>query len=209
MKRPKIGIGALRSCPDESAWENIQVRVARTQDDLHRVYAMRTLVYMGEQNCPFDEEFDGNDLTATHLLAEKDGAPVAALRMRWFANFAKLERVCLLCSHRGQSIVQVIVAHGFEIASRKGYRHMIAQVRSDLWPMWNHVMDCQKRPGRAPLVFSDHHYTEVDIQLPRHPGALSPDSDPYQIIRPEGDWDAPGVLDASAERSKPDHAAAA
>ena len=26
-------------------------------------------------------------------------------------------------------------------------------------------------------------------------------SDPYMIIRPEGDWDRPGVLDFSAERS--------
>ena len=30
--------------------------------------------------------------------------------------------------------------------------------------------------------------------------AITLDSDPYVIIRPEGDWDRPGVLDMSAGR---------
>jgi hypothetical protein len=33
------------------------------------------------------------------------------------------------------------------------------------------------------------------------PDAITLDSDPYIIIRPEGDWDRPGVLDASAGRA--------
>jgi hypothetical protein len=31
--------------------------------------------------------------------------------------------------------------------------------------------------------------------------AITLDSDPYVIIRPEGDWDRPGVLDISAGRT--------
>ena len=30
--------------------------------------------------------------------------------------------------------------------------------------------------------------------------AITLDSDPYVIIRPEGDWDRPGALDISASR---------
>jgi len=33
--------------------------LARTTDDLLRVTAIRAMVYMGEQDCPFAEEFDG------------------------------------------------------------------------------------------------------------------------------------------------------
>jgi len=57
------------------------VRVARTMDDMQRISVVRALVYMSEQDCPYDEEFDGNDLAgATHLLAEAGGEPLGCLR---------------------------------------------------------------------------------------------------------------------------------
>ncbi len=31
--------------------------------------------------------------------------------------------------------------------------------------------------------------------------AITLDSDPYVILRPEGDWDRPGVLDVSSDRA--------
>jgi hypothetical protein len=51
-----------------------------------------------------------------------------------------------------------------------------------------------------PLVFSDHEYIEVHAELEPHPDAITMMSDPYVIVRPEGSWDTPGVLDESAER---------
>jgi predicted GNAT family N-acyltransferase len=34
-----------------------------------RVNAIRSAVYVGEQECPYDEEYDGNDMTGVHLLS--------------------------------------------------------------------------------------------------------------------------------------------
>jgi len=68
----------------------LEVRVARTLDDLMMVVAIRALVYMGEQNCPYAEEFDGNDLVATNLIGFVNGEPAATVRMRYFGGFAKL-----------------------------------------------------------------------------------------------------------------------
>ncbi len=45
-----------------------QVRIARGLDDLLMVYTIRAAVYMAEQDCPFGEEFDGNDHCATHFI---------------------------------------------------------------------------------------------------------------------------------------------
>jgi hypothetical protein len=39
------------------------------------------------------------------------------------------------------------------------------------------------------------------LDLEPGPDAITLDSDPYVIIRPEGDWDRPGVLDISAARA--------
>lgn len=201
MSLPQIGLQSLRRQPPIDAWSTVQVRPVRTLDDLHRAFSIRTAVYMCEQDCPFDEEFDGNDLNATHLIAELDGEPVATLRMRWFADFAKLERVCILPKARRKSVVQILVAHGFEIAARKGYRHMIAQIQTRLWPMWQSVMVCSLRRDRPAFSFSDFDYVEIDIALAEHPNKLGPDTEPFQIIRPEGDWDRLGVLDASQGRA--------
>src|ERR1700730_10493326 len=38
-----------------------EVRIARSFDDLLMVYSVRSAVYIAEQECPFAEEFDGND----------------------------------------------------------------------------------------------------------------------------------------------------
>jgi hypothetical protein len=78
--------------------ENIpkySIKVARTIDDLMQVAAVRGAVYMAEQQCPYDEEFDGNDLCGTHLLGFVDGELAACIRIRYFAEFAKLERLAV------------------------------------------------------------------------------------------------------------------
>ena len=49
------------------------VRLARGLDDLMQVFAVRSAVYVGEERCPYDEEYDGNDLCAAHVLASARG----------------------------------------------------------------------------------------------------------------------------------------
>jgi len=46
----------------------ISIRIARDPNDLMLVTAIRAAVYLAEQDCPMEEEFDGNDLVAAHFL---------------------------------------------------------------------------------------------------------------------------------------------
>ena len=50
------------------------------------------------------------------------------------------------------------------------------------------------------LVFSDHADVEIEADLDPHPDAISIMHDGYLIIRPEGRWDVPGILERSAAR---------
>jgi hypothetical protein len=50
------------------------------------------------------------------------------------------------------------------------------------------------------FAFSDFDYTEVKLEIEKHPQSISLAADPYVIIRPEGLWDTPGVLETSASR---------
>jgi len=64
---------------------------------------------MGEQACPYDEEFDGNDFCAMHLIGSIGDEPAGCMRIRFFADFAKLERLAVRREFRGTPLV-------FEIA---------------------------------------------------------------------------------------------
>ena len=52
----------------------ITIKLASTSDELLQCYALRAAVFMGEQQCPYWEEFDGNDYSASHLMLYVDGA---------------------------------------------------------------------------------------------------------------------------------------
>ena len=56
------------------------------------------------------------------------------------------------------------------------------------------------RPGRARFTFSDHEYVETIRELTPPDDAVTIDSDPLTMLRPEGSWDRPGILDHSTNR---------
>lgn len=202
LPHPSTGLKSLRSQPSDTQLARIKASVATTLNDHNMIAAIRAAVFMVEQDCPYFEEFDGNDFSGLHLLAFIGREPVATLRVRWFASFCKLERVCVLPKYRGQQIERVLLAHAYEIAARKGYRLMIAQIQARLWPLWSNVMVCSLREDREPFHFSGYEYLEIDIPLQPHPDALSHLSDPYMLIRPEGYWHQAGILDQPTENSR-------
>ena len=103
----------------------IKVTTARTLEDIMRVTAIRAAVYMAEQDCPYDEEFDGNNFCATHLIGWVDGEPVACLRLRYFGGFAKMERVAVKASYRKTKIAFRLIRAGIDHAARKGFEKIV------------------------------------------------------------------------------------
>ena len=173
-----------------------QVVVARTIDELLRAIAIRSAVYMAEQDCPYAEEFDGNDFAgATHLIASVDGEPSGCLRVRWFADFFKIERVAVLPRHRGGGVALALMEAAIRLGGRKGYRRLCGHVTPDLVDYWRRRVGTTPRDGRLRFRFSDVDYVEVELELPPAPDALHMDTDPLVLLRPEGDWDRPGVLE--------------
>lgn len=178
---------------------HLEVRVARTLNDLMHVFAVRTLVYMGEQACPFDEEYDGNDFAgATHLILRCDGEPVGVVRLRWFPDFVKLERLAIRPEFRGGPGLLMLAREAVGLAERKGYRLLMGHVQSRVIPFWRRYFKARIRSGRPTFSFSDYDYVEMEFDLHPPTSAIGIDSDPMVLIRPEGEWDRPGVLDYSA-----------
>ena len=207
VRHPKLFLDEMRaldvrwkSRPLRPARPKLEARLAATPNEIAKVFAVRAAVFLAEQGCPYDEEFDGNDYTGAHVLGLVNGEPAAVLRVRYFAEFVKLERLAVLPRFRRTLIAKLVVEHAIAICQRKGYTKMYGHAQKRLVSLW-------ERFGFAPmnkntqLIFSDHEYVEMLGEITPHEAPLTPFSDPYVLIRPEGRWDIPGVLDQSSERT--------
>ena len=77
------------------------------------------------------------------------------------------------------------------------YDHAAAQQK--WYPFWEQ-RGFKRMPGTREFVFSDFDYVEVKLETEKHPQSITLNDDPYVLIRPEGRWDTPGVLEKSTSR---------
>lgn len=176
-----------------------RVDVARSLNDLLQVQTVRSLVYMGDQACPYEEEFDGNDFAgATHLILRCGAEPVGVVRMRWFGDFAKMERLAVRREHRGGPGLLMLSRAAFELAARKGYHKLLghAQVRGEAF--WKRYFKGRVRDPASKFSFSDYDYVEMEFDLSPPAGAIGLETPPMVLVRPEGAWERPGILEARA-----------
>lgn len=79
--------------------------------DLYALLALRTDVFVVEQECPYPE-LDGRDLFCHHLLVEEEGQLVAYLRIlpkgQSFADVS-IGRVVIKQSHRGKGLAKPLM----------------------------------------------------------------------------------------------------
>jgi predicted GNAT family N-acyltransferase len=177
----------------------LKVVVASNPEHLQMGAYVRGATFGAEQRCPYAEEFDDNDYCAMHLIGFVDDEPSATLRVRFFASFAKLERLAVIERFRKTEIKTAVMNRAIEICRRKGYRRLYGQSQERLVSFYAKFGFRPMNKNR-PLAFSDHAYVEIERDLAPYEDAITMDSDPYAIIRPEGRWDDPGVLEQSASR---------
>ena len=176
------------------------IKVARSLSDMMQIVAIRSAVFISEQDCPYDEEFDGNDFCSTHLIGYVGNEPAACLRARFFADFAKLERLAVRHEFRRSRLSFKIVRAGIELARAKGYKRIYGHAQDRLVNFWSTFGARPMEARDKPLVFSDFSYTEMLLEAEPHPDAITLDSDPYLLIRPEGKWHEDAILEKSASR---------
>jgi predicted GNAT family N-acyltransferase len=163
------------------------------------VVSVRSATFIAEQDCPYEEEFDGNDFCASHLLGYVGKEPVGCMRIRYFADFAKVERLAVRKEFRSAGLAPLLVQTCVELCEMKGYRRVYVHSQKRLVNFWAKC-GFRKLEGGRELVFSDFDYVEMILDTERHPHAISLGIDPYVIIRPEGQWHASGILERSAVR---------
>ena len=180
--------------------DGLSVAVARSFNDLMRVVAIRSAVYIGEQQCPYDEEYDGNDMSGTHLLGFVGSEPAGCVRIRFFADFAKIERLAVRKEFRHTRLALQLARASIELARMKGYRVLYSHVQKHMIN-FNARFGFKLFEGRPEFIFSDFDYVEMVAHVEPHPDAVTLGVNPYKVIRPEGRWHVPGILEESAVRA--------
>ncbi|WP_342328757.1 GNAT family N-acetyltransferase [Pedobacter sp. FW305-3-2-15-E-R2A2] len=89
--------------------EALFVNKATNKEELEKVFAIRKTVFVEEQNCPPELEWEHEE-ESVHFLALMDNQPCGACRWRKTDNGYKLERFAVLKEFRGKRIGQALVA---------------------------------------------------------------------------------------------------
>jgi predicted GNAT family N-acyltransferase len=177
----------------------ITTSVVHGFDDMLSVVAIRAAVYMGEQGCPYEEEFDGNDFSGTHMIGRIGATPAGCLRIRYFGEFAKIERVAVLERFRHRGLARRMVSAAASLCAEKGFTQLYAHAQKRLLPFWIGLGFHRLRDAQS-FVFSDFEYVEIVRDIDAHSRSKSLIDGPYLLIRPEGQWDRPGILERSVQR---------
>jgi len=176
----------------------ITIKLASTSDELMQCYMLRAAVFIGEQACPYWEEYDGNDYSASHLMLYVDGEPAASMRVRWFAGFAKLERAVILKRYRSYGLFIPFVEWAKEFCRKKGYPKAYLHGQKRLWEIFERVGFY--RVGET-FHFSDHEYgafvCDLEVDEKTQPTVLT---DPMVLNRPEDRLEQQGILEDSMSR---------
>jgi predicted GNAT family N-acyltransferase len=114
----------------------LDITPVRRDAEWEKARAIRTQVFVEEQDCPPDAEWDGHDATSRHVLGWVDGEAVATARWRTVPHdeeiVAKLERFAVLPDYRGQGHGTQLVHSVLEDARRAGFDTFLVHAQAHL-----------------------------------------------------------------------------
>lgn len=114
----------------------MRIRPVGDDHDWEHARAIRTRVFVEEQSCPPEEEWDAYDETSRHFLGVVDGQAAATARWRTvpYAGrlVAKLERVAVLPDFRGRGYGRQLVAALIDDAHRAGFDTCVLHAQAHL-----------------------------------------------------------------------------
>ncbi|NLP11630.1 GNAT family N-acetyltransferase [bacterium] len=111
---------------------NTRFKIVTTLDELIKAYMVRAIVFLEEQKVSYAEEVDEHEYACVHILGETGGEPMAAGRMRFLGDVAKLERICVRQAWRGQDQGHRLVDFMLDVARQRGFKKFKMHAQSHL-----------------------------------------------------------------------------
>lgn len=99
----------------------MNVKVIESEQEKQLAFTIRNIVFVKEQNVPAEMEIDEFEDESIHFICYDDEQAIGAGRLRFIDSYGKLERICVLKSHRGKSYGKKIIEKMEDEISSKGY----------------------------------------------------------------------------------------
>ncbi|MBD2523274.1 GNAT family N-acetyltransferase [Nostoc sp. FACHB-133] len=105
---------------------NLSIKVADMSKDFPTIKAIRRIVFQDEQNVDPALEFDSKDAISEHLIAYLNEEAVGTARIRYLEDkTAKIERLAVLSTARGQGIGTKIMEKALQIIANKNITEVV------------------------------------------------------------------------------------
>ncbi|GAB2532779.1 GNAT family N-acetyltransferase [Gracilibacillus alcaliphilus] len=99
----------------------MEIHTVKTETELKDAYKIRFEVFVDEQKVPTELEIDELEDEAIHCVGYHEGQPIAASRLRFVDNYAKMERICVAKSQRGKGYGKDLLLYMEDIATQRQY----------------------------------------------------------------------------------------
>ncbi|MEC1384458.1 GNAT family N-acetyltransferase [Bacillus velezensis] len=110
--------------------------IAKTEKQLNDAFFIRKEVFVKEQHVPEEEEIDQFEDTSEHIVIYDGGQPVGAGRWRLKDGHGKLERICVMKSHRSLGVGAIIMQALEKAAAAKGADSFILHAQTQAVPFY-------------------------------------------------------------------------
>ncbi|MEH1997929.1 MAG: GNAT family N-acetyltransferase [Nostoc sp.] len=105
---------------------NLVIKVAELPEEFPAIQAIRIAVFQEEQGVDAALEFDGKDAISEHLIAYLNDEVVGTARIRYLDDkTAKIERLAVLSTVRGQGIGKKIMENALEVIANKNIPEVV------------------------------------------------------------------------------------
>ena len=174
----------------------LRIEIVTKLEQIMHVMAVRAICYMEDTTFPANQAFDGNDFQCTHVVAYLQDEPVGACRIRWFKDFAKIERTAFRKSHRSIPYIKQMATFTFAHIARKGYGVAMTHASPLFARLWRMHFGFRDVPGKPAVEYHGEKYIELVRQLDIPSNVITSDTEVAVLFRTEGEWDTPAKYEA-------------
>ena len=119
---------------------NLIIKTAELPQDLAAIEAIRRLVFQEEQGVDPVLDFDGQDETSEQIIAYLDNQPVGTARIRYFVDYtAKIERLAVLSTARGQGIGKKILEKALDVLAKNNIQEVVIHAQEYIKGLYQQV----------------------------------------------------------------------
>lgn len=114
----------------------MEIRVVSTEEELKKVFDLRTEVFVREQQVPIELELDELDKTATHVIVMEDTEVIGCGRIIMEGSTAWIGRVAVKKSYRGKGIGKKLMETMMQISLEKGAKTISLHAQIQVEPFY-------------------------------------------------------------------------